>query len=159
MLLRGPVYLKYDTYLPRRVNVNLSKSQVGVMCDSSVSVEPGDIVLEGSSAQRSHFSPSLNYEAVQNRKSSRPSTMREIGFPKRIVSLITALYSKQQCAIRTDMGTIDRLHGLVLAKACDRTGLYYVASAISVFTESIMREVKEEQSNSEYDFGWRNQNY
>ena len=32
---------------------------------------------------------------------------REMGFPKRIVSRIEALYSEQQSAVRTDSGTTD----------------------------------------------------
>ena len=35
------------------------------------------------------------------------TVMREMGFPKRIVSLIEALYSEQQSAVRTDSGTTD----------------------------------------------------
>ena len=72
------------------------------MCDSSVSVEPEDIVLEGSSAQRSHFSPSLNYEAVQNRKSSR-ILGNWISKKNRVAN--QSIYSEQQSTIRTDSGT------------------------------------------------------
>ena len=35
------------------------------------------------------------------------TAVREMGFPKRIVSLIEALYSEQQSAVRTDSGTTD----------------------------------------------------
>ena len=42
--------------------------------------------------------------------------------------------------------------GLVLAKACNRAVLCHLSySGYMSYTESIMREVKEEQSNSEYD--------
>ena len=67
------------------------------MCDSSVSVEPEAIVLEGS-----HFSPSLNYEAVQNRKYSRPLG-NWISKKNRVAN--QSIYSEQQSTIRTDSGT------------------------------------------------------
>ena len=73
--------------------------------------------------------------------------MREMGFPKRIVSLIEALYSEQQSAVRTDNGTTD---WLIVSKGV-RQGCITSPQLFSVYTESIMREVKDEQSNSEYD--------
>ena len=45
--------------------------------------------------------------------------------------------------------TAEQQTGLVLAKACDKAVLCHLS--YSVYTESIMREVEEEQSNSEYD--------
>ena len=62
---------KLNTYLPRG-NMTLSRVQGGLMHDSSVSVESKDIVIEGSSDQRSLCWPSLNYEALQKRESSWP---------------------------------------------------------------------------------------
>ena len=35
------------------------------------------------------------------------TVMRGMGFPKKIVSLIEALYTEQQAAVRTDSGTTD----------------------------------------------------
>ena len=35
------------------------------------------------------------------------TVMREMGFPKRIASLIEALYSEHESAVRTDSGTTD----------------------------------------------------
>ena len=69
----------------------------------------------------------------------------EMGFPKRIVSLIEALYSEQQSAVRTDSGTTGWFSKGV------RQGCIRSPQLFSVYTESIMREVEEEQSNSEYD--------
>ena len=71
--------------------------------------------------------------------------MREMGFPKRIVSLIEALYSEQQYAVRTDSGTTDWF------SVSMRQGCIMSPKLFSVYTESMMREVEEEQSNSEYD--------
>ncbi len=45
--------------------------------------------------------------------------------------------------------TVEQQTGLVLAKECDRAVLSHIS--YSVYTDSIMREVEEEQSNSEYD--------
>ena len=67
--------------------------------------------------------------------------MREVGFPKRIVSLIEALYSEQ------NSGTTDWFS---VSKGV-RQGCIMSPQLFSVYTESIMREVEEEQSNSEYD--------
>ena len=75
------------------------------------------------------------------------TVMREMGFPKRIVSLIEALYSEQQSAVRTDSGTTD---WLIVSKGV-RQGCITSPQLFSVYTDSIMREVKDEQSNSEYD--------
>ena len=72
--------------------------------------------------------------------------MREMRFPKRIVSLIEALYSEQQSAVRTDSGTTDWFS---VSKGV-RQGCIMSPQLFSVYTESIMREVEEEQSNSEY---------
>ena len=85
------------------------------------------------------------------------TVMREMGFPKRIVSLIEALYSEQQSAVRTDSGTTDWFS---VSKGV-RQGCIMSAQLFSVYTESIMREVEEEQSNNEYDelSEWRYQNY
>ena len=75
------------------------------------------------------------------------TVMREMGFPKRIVSLIEALYSEQQSAVRTDSGTTDWFS---VSKGV-RQGCIMSTQLFSVYTESIMREVEEEQNNSEYD--------
>ena len=75
------------------------------------------------------------------------TVMREMGFPKRIVSLIEALYSEQQYAVRTDSGTTDWFS---VSKGV-RQGCIVSPQLFSIYTESIMREVEEEQSNSEYD--------
>ena len=75
------------------------------------------------------------------------TVMREMGFPKRIVSLIEALYSEQQSAVRTDSGTTDWFS---VSKGV-RQGCIMSPQLFSVYTESIMREVEEEQNNSEYD--------
>ena len=75
------------------------------------------------------------------------TVMREMGFPKRIVSLIEALYSEQQSAVRTDSGTTDWFS---VSKGV-RHGCIVSPQLFSVYTESIMREVEEEQNNSEYD--------
>ena len=73
--------------------------------------------------------------------------MREMGFPKRIVSLIEALYSEQEYTVRTDSGTTDWFSvGKGVRQGCTMSHQLF-----SVHTESIMREVEEEQSNSEYD--------
>ena len=34
---------------------------------------------------------------------------------------------------------------------CDRAALFHLSYSVYIYTQSIMREVKEEQSNSEYD--------
>ena len=73
--------------------------------------------------------------------------MREMGFPTRIVSPIEALYSERQAAVRTDSGTT---YWFSVSK-CVRQGCIRSPQLFSVYTESIMREVEEEQSNSEYD--------
>ena len=73
--------------------------------------------------------------------------MREMGFPKRIVSLIEALCSEQQSAVRTDSGTTDSFS---VGKGV-RQGCTMSPQLFSVYTESILREVEEDQSNSEYD--------
>ena len=44
--------------------------------------------------------------------------------------------------------TVEQQTGLVLAKACDRAVLCHLS--YSVYTKSVMREVEEEQNNSEY---------
>ena len=75
------------------------------------------------------------------------TVMREMGFPKRIVSLIEALYSEQQSAVRTDSGTTDWFS---VSKGV-RQGCIMSPQLFSVYTESIMREVEEEQNHSEYD--------
>ena len=72
------------------------------------------------------------------------NVMREMGFLK-----------KNRVANRSILqGTTicgqNRQTGLMLAKACVRAVLCHLCY-FSVYTESIMREVKEEQSNSEYD--------
>ena len=56
--------------------------------------------------------------------------MREMGFPKRIVSLIEALYSEQQSQSEQ---TAEQQTGLVLAKACDRAVLCHLS--YSVYTQ------------------------
>ena len=73
--------------------------------------------------------------------------MREMGFPKRIVSLIEALYSEQQSAVRTGSGTTDWFS---VSKGV-RQGCIKSPQLFSEYTESITRDVEEEQSNSEYD--------
>ena len=75
------------------------------------------------------------------------TVMREMGFPTRIVSLIEALFSEQQSAVRTDSGTTDWFS---VSKGV-RQGCIMSPQLFSVYTESIMREVEEEQNNSEYD--------
>ena len=75
------------------------------------------------------------------------TVMREMGFPKRIVSLIEALYSEQQSAVRTDSGTT---YWFSVSKGV-RQGCIMSPQLFSVYTESIMREVEEEQNHSEYD--------
>ena len=75
------------------------------------------------------------------------TVMRKMGFPKRIVSLIESLYSEQQSAVRTDSGTT---YWFSVSKGV-RQDCIMSPQLFSVYTESIMREVKEEQSNSEYD--------
>ena len=72
------------------------------------------------------------------------TVMREIGFPKRIVWLIEALYNEQQSAVRTDSGTTDWFS---VTKGV-RQVCIMSPKLLCVFTESIMRE---EQSKSEYD--------
>ena len=73
--------------------------------------------------------------------------MREMGFPNRIVSLIEELYSEQQSVVRTDSGTT---YWFRFSK-CVRQGCIMSPQLFSVYTESIMREVEEEQNQSEYD--------
>ena len=73
--------------------------------------------------------------------------MREMGFPKRIVSLIEALYSEQQSAVSTDSGKTDWFS---VSKGV-RHGWIMSPQLYSVYTYNIMREVEEEQNNSEYD--------
>ena len=73
--------------------------------------------------------------------------MWEMGFPKRIVSLIEALYSEQQSAVRTDSGTTDWFS---VSKGVQQ-GFIMLHQLFSVYTESIMREVEGEQSKREYD--------
>ena len=73
------------------------------------------------------------------------TVMRKMGFPKRIVSLIEAFYSEQQSAVRTDSGTT---YWFCVRKGV-RQGCIMSPQLFSVYTESIMREVEEEQSNSE----------
>ena len=73
--------------------------------------------------------------------------MGEMGFPKRIVSLIESLYTEQQSAVTPDSGTT---YWFSVSKGV-RQGCITSPRLFSVYTESIMREVKEEQSNSEYD--------
>ena len=75
------------------------------------------------------------------------TVMREPRFPKRTVSLIEALYSEQQSAVRTDSGTP---YWFSVSKGV-RQGCIVSPQLFSVYTESIMREVEEEQNNSEYD--------
>ena len=75
------------------------------------------------------------------------TVMREMGFPKRIVSLIEVLSSEQQSPARTYSGTTDWFS---VSKGV-RQGCIMSPQVFSVYTESIMREVEEEQSNSEYD--------
>ena len=62
------------------------------------------------------------------------------------MSLIEALYSEQS-AVRTDSGTTDWFS---VSKGV-RQGCIMSPQLFSVYTESIMREVEEEQTNSEYD--------
>ena len=57
------------------------------------------------------------------------------------------LYSEQQSAVRTDSETTDWFS---VSKGI-RQRCIMSTQLLSVYTESIMREVKEEQSNSEYD--------
>ena len=59
---------------------------------------------------------------------------------------IEAIRSEQQSAVRTDSGTT---YWLVLAKACDRAVVCHFIH--SVYSEDITGDVREEQSNSEYD--------
>ena len=75
------------------------------------------------------------------------TVMREMGFPKRIVSLIEALYSEQQSAVRTDSRTT---YWFSVSKGV-RQGCSVSPQLFSVYTYSIIREVEEEQSNNEYD--------
>ena len=75
------------------------------------------------------------------------TVMREMGFPKRIVSLIEALYSEQQSAVRTDSG----ISNWFSVSKSVRQGCIMSPQLFSVYTESIMREVEKEQNNSEYD--------
>ena len=58
-----------------------------------------------------------------------------------------ALYSEQQSAVRTDSGTT---HWFSVSKGV-RQGCIMSPQLFSVYTESIMREVEEEQNNTEYD--------
>ena len=73
--------------------------------------------------------------------------MGEMGFPKRIVSMIEALYSEQQSAVRIGSGTT---YWFSVSKGV-RQSCIMLPQLFSVYTESIMREVEEEHSNSEYD--------
>ncbi len=58
-----------------------------------------------------------------------------------------SIYSEQQSAGRTDSGTTDWFNvGKGVRQGCIMSPQLYC-----VYTENIMREVKEEQSNSEYD--------
>ena len=75
------------------------------------------------------------------------TVMREMGFSKRIVLLIEALYSEQQSAVRTDSGTT---YWFNVSKGM-RQGCIVSPQLFSAYTGSIMREVEEEQNNSEYD--------
>ena len=86
-----------------------------------------------------------DFDSVEHQKLW--TVMGEMGFPKRIVSLIEALYSEKQSAVRTDSGTTDWFS---VTKGV-RQGCIMSPQLFSVYTESIMREVEEEQSNSEYD--------
>ena len=63
------------------------------------------------------------------------------------MSLIEALYSEQHSAVRTDSGTTDWFS---VSKGV-RQGCIMSPQLFIVYTESIIREVEEEQSNSEYD--------
>ena len=72
--------------------------------------------------------------------------MGEMGFPKRIVSLIESLYTEQQ-SVTPDSG---RTYWFSVSKGV-RQGCITSPQLFSVYTESIMREMKEEQSKSEYD--------
>ena len=72
------------------------------------------------------------------------TAVREMGFPKRIVSLIEALYSGQQSAVRTDSGTTDWFS----VNKDVRIGCIMSPQLFSVYTESIKREVEEEQRNN-----------
>ena len=64
------------------------------------------------------------------------TVLREMGFPKRIVSLIEALYSEQQSAVRTDSGTTYWFSKGV------RQGCILSSKLFNAYTESIMREVE-----------------
>ena len=70
-----------------------------------------------------------------------------MGFTKRIVSLLEALYGEQQSAVRTDSGTTDWFS---VSKGV-RQGCIISHRLFSVYTESKMIEVEEEQNNTEYD--------
>ena len=85
------------------------------------------------------------FDSVENQQLW--TVMREMGFPKRIVLLIEELYSEQQSAVRIDSGTTDWFS---VSKGV-RQGCIMSPQLFSVYTESIMREVEEEQNNSEYD--------
>ena len=66
------------------------------------------------------------------------TVLREMGFPKRIVSLIEALYSEQQSAVRTASGTT---YWFSVSKGV-RQGCILSSKLFNVYTESIMREVE-----------------
>ena len=64
------------------------------------------------------------------------TVMREMGFPKRIVLLIEAVYSEQQSAVRTDSGTT---YWFNVRKGM-RQGCIVSHQLFSAHTGSIMRE-------------------
>ena len=67
-----------------------------------------------------------------------------MGFPKKIT---VSPYSEQQSAVSTDSGTTDWFS---VSKGV-RRGCMMSPQVFCIYRENTMREVKEEQSNSEYD--------
>ena len=63
------------------------------------------------------------------------SVMREMGFPKRIVSLIEALYSEQQSAVRIDSGTTDWFS----VSKCVRQGCIMSPQLLSIYKITELR--------------------